>query len=84
MSSREIRAKRARAFQVPLSQTNDAQVLTFQEFCRLNRISERTGRLIIHSPDGPESVMLTSRRYGVTVKANREWQARRAHRAVAC
>jgi hypothetical protein len=82
MSSREIRAKRALAFQTPLSQTNDDQVLTFTEWCRLNRFSERTGRRIIHSSDGPTFVNLTSRRYGVTVGANREWQARRARRAV--
>jgi len=89
MTSREIRArgpkksKRAQLFSEPLSTTNDDQVLTFQEWCRLNRFSERTGRRIIHSSDGPEFVKFTARRYGVTVKANREWQARCARRVAA-
>jgi hypothetical protein len=87
MTSREIRARkkseRALAFQIPLSQTNDDQVYTFTEWCRLNRISESTGRRIIHSSDGPEFVNLTPTRYGVTVRANREWQMRRACRTVA-
>jgi hypothetical protein len=84
MTAREIRkrgpkkSKRALAFQSPLSRTNDDQVYTFTEWCRPNRISERTGRRIIHSPDGPTFVRLTSRRYGVTVGANKSWQASRA------
>jgi hypothetical protein len=71
------KSKRAQLFAKPFSTTHDDQVLTFQEWCRLNHISERTGRRIIHSSDGPEFVKLTSRRYGVTVRANREWQAKR-------
>ena len=83
MSSREIRergakkSKRALKFQTPLSHSNDDQVLTFEEWCRLNRISEHSGRRIIHSPDGPAFVKLTSRRYGVTVGSNKAWQASR-------
>ena len=68
------KSKRALEFQTPLSIDSDSQVLTFKEFCRLNRISERTGRRIIHSDNGPAFVKLTSRRYGVTVAANKAWQ----------
>jgi hypothetical protein len=83
MTSREIRergpkkSKRALAFKDPLASDLDNQVLTFQEWCRLNRISERAGRRIIHSVGGPAFVKLTPRRYGITVAANREWQASR-------
>jgi hypothetical protein len=86
MTSREIRqrgsekSKRAIIFGTPLSETNDDQVLTFQEWCRLNRISERTGRRIISAPGGPAVTMLTSRRYGVTMAANRAWQESRARK----
>ena len=81
MTAREI-SKRAQLFAQPLSQTNDDQVLTFQEFCRLNRISEKTGRRLIHSPNGPAFVKLTARRYGVTIGANKAWQAARTQRGV--
>ena len=77
MSDPKTKRVRALAFRTPLSQTNDDQVYTFTEWCRLNRFSERTGRRIIHSSDGPEFVKFTARRYGVTVRANREWQATR-------
>jgi hypothetical protein len=56
----------------------DDQVLTFREWCALNGISVRTGRRIIDGPDPPAIVRLSARRIGITVKANREWQARRA------
>jgi hypothetical protein len=81
MTTREI-SERAQRFAEPLSTTNNDQVLSFQEWCRLNRFSERTGRRVLRSPDGPAFVKLTSRRYGVTVGANREYQARRTQRSV--
>jgi hypothetical protein len=56
----------------------DDQVLTFREWIALNNISWRTGRRIIDGPDPPAVVRLSARRIGITVKANREWQARRA------
>ena len=69
--------KRLLALDAPLTSLADDQVLSFFEWCQLNRISERTGRRILDGPDGPTVTMLSPRRVGVTVRANREWQ--RAH-----
>jgi len=67
--------KRVLALDAPLSGAlNDDQVLTFVEWCRLNRISERTGRRILDGPDAPPTVQLSPRRFGIRVAANREWQ----------
>ena len=66
--------ERALALDAPLTSLADDQVLTFQEWCRLNRISERTGYRIINGPDGPKTVQLSARRFGITVGANRNWQ----------
>jgi hypothetical protein len=56
---------------------NDDMVLTFREWCALNRISPRNGRRILGRDDGPVTTQLTARRIGITVRANREWQASR-------
>jgi hypothetical protein len=69
--------KRVLALDAPLTSLADDQVLGFIEWCRLNRISERTGRRILANPDGPATVQLSPRRVGVTVRANREWQLER-------
>ena len=66
--------ERTLALDAPLTSLADDQVLTFQEWCRLNRISERTGHRIIKSPGGPKTVQLSPRRFGIRVAANREWQ----------
>jgi hypothetical protein len=69
------------ALDAPLSPHHDDQVLTFFEWCRLNRISERTGRRILANPDPaakPVVTMLTTTRVGITVGANRRWQQARA------
>ena len=57
---------------------SDDQVLTFLEWCALNGISPRTGRRILAGPDPPTVTMLSPRRFGVTVRANRAWQHARA------
>jgi hypothetical protein len=62
----------------PLNPLHDDQVLTFDEWCRLNRISERTGHRIIDSGQGPVITDLSTRRIGITVANNRRWQASRA------
>jgi hypothetical protein len=62
----------------PLSDSHPDQVLTFFEWCRLNRISERTGRRILAGGTGPKVTMLSPRRLGITIGANRRWQAARA------
>jgi len=66
--------KRVLALDAPLTSLADDQVLTFVEWCQLNRISERTGRRILDSPDGPPIVKLSARRFGIRVAANRDWQ----------
>src|SRR5207245_7257880 len=62
----------------PLSLLLDTQVLTFAEWCRLNRISGRTGRRILTAPGGPTVVRLTTRKNGITVGRNRPRQQTRA------
>jgi hypothetical protein len=76
MSLRENERPRRCALDAPLSESHPDQVLTFFEWCRLNRISERTGRRILAGDDGPKVTMLSARRIGITVGANRRWQAR--------
>jgi hypothetical protein len=63
--------------QQPLSLLLDAQVLTFREWCRLNRISGRTGRRILASDARPTVVRLSPQRIGITVGANKRWQQSR-------
>jgi hypothetical protein len=64
-----------------LSADHPNQVLTFHEWCRLNRISERTGRRIlkgdIAGDKGPVVTALTPKRIGITVADNAVWQQTR-------
>src|SRR5262245_2175460 len=76
---RPMRA-RALALDAPLTSLADDQILTFPEWCRLNRISERTGYRIIKGPDGPKTVQISERRFGIRVGTNREWQHAREKR----
>jgi hypothetical protein len=57
---------------------DDDEVLTFAEWRDLNKLSERTARRIIASPDGPVVTQLSARCIGVTRRNNRLWQAARA------
>ena len=57
---------------------DDDKVLTFAEWCELNRIGKRTGRRIICSGNGPVVTQLSERRIGITVGNNRRWQESRA------
>ena len=66
--------KRVLALDAPLTSLADDQVLTFHEWCALNRISERTGRRILDGPDGPTVTLLSPRRVGIRVADNRDWQ----------
>lgn len=61
-----------------LFQQDDNRVLSFRQWIELNGISDRTGRRILNSGKGPTVIQLSPRRIGVTVRANREWQASRA------
>jgi hypothetical protein len=65
------------ALDAPLTALSDDQVLTFLEWCRLNRISERNGRRILAGSDPPTVTMLSPRRVGITVGNNRKWQESR-------
>ena len=56
----------------------DDKVLTFAEWCALNKIGQRTGRRIIRSGNGPVVTQLSERRIGITVGNNRRWQTARA------
>src|SRR5262249_20693134 len=75
--------KRVLALDAPLTSLADDQVLSFHEWCALNRISERTGRRILNGSDGPAVTLLSARRVGVTVRANHEWQQSRARTGTA-
>jgi hypothetical protein len=54
------------------------RVLTFAEWCALNKIGQRTGRRIIRSGNGPVVTQLSERRIGITIANNRAWQASKA------
>jgi hypothetical protein len=56
---------------------NDNQVLRFSEWCALNDISPRTARRLFARGDGPATTQLSPKRVGITVAANRAWQASR-------
>jgi hypothetical protein len=53
---------------------DDDEVLPFLEWCKLNNISERTGRRILASPDRPVVTQLSPHRIGITRGNNRRWQ----------
>ena len=75
------RSKRGVHKDGPLAINHDDQVLNFYEWCRINRISERTGRRIMAGGEGPTVTWLSSRRMGVTIRANRDWQKSKEKRA---
>jgi hypothetical protein len=55
----------------------DHEVLKFREWCQLNHFSERTGWRILNGADPPKLTRLSVRRFGISRKNNRDWQARR-------
>jgi hypothetical protein len=73
----ELAKQRKRRLELLPATLNDNQVLTFKEWCALNRLSERNGRRIVKAPGGPTLTQISARHYGVTVRHNREWQASR-------
>jgi hypothetical protein len=83
MSGRTLPKARRRMLPDPLNiialgKLHDQQVLTPQEWQQLNRLSDRERRRIWSDPERrPELVQLTEHRFGVTVAANRRWQASR-------
>ena len=77
-SAREVERRRAQRQQSLQHSLDDDKVLTFAEWCEINRIGKRTGRRIIKAPGGPVVTQLSERRIGITVGNNRRWQAARA------
>jgi hypothetical protein len=61
----------------PLLAGHPDQILMFDEWCRLNRISERTGRRILKGGGGPTVTQLGNWRVGITVGNNALWQRTR-------
>jgi hypothetical protein len=76
-SSTIARAKRTKRDPGALLPNFDDQVLTFPEWCRLNRVSERTGRRILAAPGAPIVTWLSEHRMGITIRANHDWQRSR-------
>ena len=66
------------ALDTPFATSHPNQVLTFHEWCQLNRISLRTGRRILASGTGPVVTQLSPHRVGITIANNAAWQASRA------
>ena len=52
----------------------DRKVMTVAEWCALNGFSTATGKRLMRRGHGPKTLQLSSKRIGVTVAANREWQ----------
>jgi predicted DNA-binding transcriptional regulator AlpA len=59
----------------PLRQ--QSPVLSFSAWCQINGISERTGRRILASGDGPKTLQLSERRIGIREIDNAAWQESR-------
>ena len=59
---------------------DDDEVLSLAEWRALNKLSARTAARILAGPKAKRPIItqLSERRYGVTRRNNREWQARRA------
>jgi hypothetical protein len=75
--------KPARSFApyTPAETFGDQQVLRFGDWCRLNGLSERTGRRILAGANGPVVTKLSKKIFGVTVAHNKVWQASRERRS---
>jgi hypothetical protein len=76
--TRRKQKKRPSALDAPLAMAHPNQVLTFHEWCRLNRFSERTGRRVLASGTGPTVVQLSPKRVGITIASNDAWQQSKA------
>ena len=57
---------------------DDHRVMSFRDWCALNNFSVSTGRRILAGENGPVVTQLSPRRIGITIGANRTWQASRA------
>jgi hypothetical protein len=57
------------------------KVLTVDEWCRWNGFSNATGKRVLKSGNGPKVIQLSSKRIGIRVLDNAEWQDHRARSA---
>jgi hypothetical protein len=74
--SRHNKQQGRSALQGPLALA-DSRVMTFPEWCALCGFSQRTGRRLLKSGDGPVIVQLSPQRIGVTIASDRAWKASR-------
>jgi hypothetical protein len=73
MSSRKTE-RRPSALDAPIPPVlHDDQVLRISQWSKLNNFSRRTAGRILASGRGPKTTQLSTRRVGITVRANREW-----------
>jgi hypothetical protein len=56
---------------------DDERLLSFTDWCRLNSLSEDTGRRLLRSGQGPRVIRLSKRRLGISIADNRAWRAAR-------
>jgi hypothetical protein len=74
---------KSRKFSILIADDDPDSILTFREWCRLNRLGERTGRRILKEPGGPTVTQLSAQRIGISRRNNRAWQASRERPSVA-
>jgi len=74
---RRVRERRAN-LQQQHDWPDEDEVLTFAEWCQLNKIGQRTGRRILKTPTAPVVTQLSTKRIGITRGNNRRWQQSRA------
>jgi hypothetical protein len=74
----ELRAKRLAERERYTQYDNDDQVLTFDQWCRLNNFSTTTGKRVLGS-GACRYVKLSAKRKGITIRDNREYQQSRSH-----
>jgi hypothetical protein len=77
VSPHNLAAHEMRSLRVAAQQRDDRRVMSFAEWCDLNNISVWTGRRLIKAGLGPKILQLSPRRIGISVAANRAWQAAR-------
>jgi hypothetical protein len=75
-----LRAKREANRERYTDYDNPNQVLAFKQWCRVNKFSDSTGKRVLAS-GACKYVMLSERRIGITVGANREYQQNRTKKA---
>jgi hypothetical protein len=79
-AQRKRRLAKAKAERLRLRQrlAEDPDALfTFVEWCAVNSFSERQGRDILASDDGPVVTQISERRIGISRRNNRAWQEAR-------